>query len=217
MPPRPMLLCTVGTSLFFPNLNGLRDKLAAGALTDDLRPLAEAYRDSRWDDVADLLAPRDPAERLCGAEVNSITSLVRNNLIPADAGLFFFHSATDDGRAIAAVLVRLYSRRGHSPVEAVEIADLQDQDPKRFRTHGLRNLARQICRVVRERLRRRLRLQRHRRLQGPGRHSRPPRPEPRHPRLLHARALQRNHRLPAAARLPRLRGLDARQRTALRP
>src|SRR5205823_12850906 len=38
-----------------------------------------------------------------------------------------------------------------SPVEAVEVADLQDEDPKRFRTKGLRNLVRGLCRVVRER------------------------------------------------------------------
>jgi hypothetical protein len=31
------------------------------------------------------------------------------------------------------------------------VPDLQDQDPKRFRTKGLRNLARKICGVIRER------------------------------------------------------------------
>jgi putative CRISPR-associated protein (TIGR02619 family) len=148
--PRPILLSTVGTSLFYPNLAGLKDKLAAGALGDDLRPLAEAYRDRRWDEVAHLLAQREPSERLCGAEVNSIASLVKNNYVPPDAGLYFFHSASDDGRAIADVLTRLHRRRGHSPVEAVEVEDLQDQDPRRFRTHGLRNLARQLCRRIRE-------------------------------------------------------------------
>src|SRR5262249_58954322 len=34
--------------------------------------------------------------------------------------------------------------------EAVEVADLQDADPKRFRTDGLRNLARAVCKVVRD-------------------------------------------------------------------
>ena len=66
-------------------------------------------------------------------------------------GLFFLHSATPDGRAIAEVLARYYRARGHEPVEAVEIADLQDDDPKRFCTRGLRNLARIVCRVVQER------------------------------------------------------------------
>jgi hypothetical protein len=37
------------------------------------------------------------------------------------------------------------------PVELHSIADLQDQDPKRFRTKGLRNLAKTVCRIIRER------------------------------------------------------------------
>ncbi len=149
MLPRPVLLSTVGTSLFFPNLNGLKDKLASATILDDLRPIAEAYRDKRWDDLAERLFQRDAADRLLGAEVNSITSIVKNDYVQPDAALYFFHSATDDGRAIAAVLARLYRRKGHSSVQAVEIEDLQDQDPKRFRTHGLRNLARLICGAVR--------------------------------------------------------------------
>jgi putative CRISPR-associated protein (TIGR02619 family) len=149
MPPRPVLLCTVGTSLFVPNLNGLKDRLAAGTVPEDLHPLAEAYRDRRWDDVADLLAGRPATERFCGAEINSIASLTANAYVRPDAGLYFFHSATEDGRAVAAVLARLYRRQEHRPVETVEVEDLQDLDPKRFRTHGLRNLARALCRAVR--------------------------------------------------------------------
>jgi putative CRISPR-associated protein (TIGR02619 family) len=63
--------------------------------------------------------------------------------------LYFLHSDTPDGRHIAAILVEYFRGRGHAPVEAVQVADLQDQDPKRFRTQGLRNLARDLCRVVR--------------------------------------------------------------------
>jgi putative CRISPR-associated protein (TIGR02619 family) len=149
--PRPILLCTVGTSLFFPNLKGLADQLAAGKLADDKRPLAEAYRDKRWPDVARLLAALPPTERTCGAEINSIASTIDSGLAAADCGLFFFHSATDDGRAIARILVDFFHARGHRPVEKTEIEDLQDEDPRRFRTRGLRNLARELCRVVRER------------------------------------------------------------------
>ncbi len=149
--PRPILLCTVGTSLFFPNLKGLADQLAAGKLADDKRPLAEAYHDKRWPDVARALAALPPTERTCGAEINSIASTISSGLAAADCGLFFFHSATDDGRAIARILVEYFRHRGHQPVEATEIEDLQDEDPRRFRTRGLRNLARELCRVVRER------------------------------------------------------------------
>ena len=89
--------------------------------------------------------------RLCGAEVNSIASLVKHHYTPGDAAIFFFHSDTDEGRDIAGVLVRLFRDKGHDPVEAVPVPDLQDKDPKRFRTKGLRNLARLLCAKVRER------------------------------------------------------------------
>ena len=85
-----------------------------------------------------------------GAEVNSVTSLIANGYAPADVGIYFFHSDTPDGKQIAEVLVGLYAARGHAPVAAVAVPDLQDQDPKRFRTRGLRNLARLLCVKVRE-------------------------------------------------------------------
>ncbi len=90
-----ILLCTVGTSVFKPNLDGLAKQLADGTIRDALRPRA-------------LAKPRRDRAALPGA------------------------------------------RKGHAPVAAIEVADLQDSDPKRFRTRGLRNLARQVCRVVRE-------------------------------------------------------------------
>src|SRR5262249_11595371 len=90
------------------------------------------------------------SERLCGAEINSVASMIDKGYLPADCGLYFFHSATADGRKIATILRSYYRARGHSPVEAVEVTDLQDEDPKRFRTRGLRNLVRALCRVVRQ-------------------------------------------------------------------
>jgi len=154
---RPILLSTVGTSLFFPNLAGLKrtldDDVAKPvdrrSFTDDQRAVAEelipAYATEDWSSVAQLLGLLPSDHRACGAEINSITSLRKHAYIPSNAGLYFFHSDTDDGRAIADVLVRYYRACGHAPVEAVPIPDLQDKDPKRFRTHGLRNLAKLIC------------------------------------------------------------------------
>jgi len=160
--PRPILLCTVGTSLFFPNLAGLRRTMKDDETKPDdkklLKPavravapeLANAYDAKDWPTVARLLAQLPTTERLCGAEVNSIASLVANDYAPPDAGVFFFHSDTDDGRAIAAVLTDLFRSHGHSPVEAVPVPDLQDADPQRFRTRGLRNLARLLAAKVRD-------------------------------------------------------------------
>jgi putative CRISPR-associated protein (TIGR02619 family) len=81
----------------------------------------------------------------------SLTTMLAQGHVAPDAGLYFFHSATADGRNIAAILRAYYQARGHNPVEAVEVTDLQDEDPKRFRTKGLHNLVRALCRVVRER------------------------------------------------------------------
>jgi putative CRISPR-associated protein (TIGR02619 family) len=159
---RPILLCTVGTSLVYPNLAGLRKLLAderhlsdekktiAPALVPSAERLADAFAAKDWSGVADALADFPGTHRTCGAEVNSIASLIQHNYAPADAGIFFFHSDTDDGRDIAGALVRLFRKRGHDPVEAIAVPDLQDKDPKRFRTKGLRNLARLLCGKVRE-------------------------------------------------------------------
>ncbi|GIW82153.1 MAG: hypothetical protein KatS3mg105_3960 [Gemmatales bacterium] len=141
-----ILICTVGTSLFRPNLEALTD----GTIRDDLMGLAQAYREQDWLAVADELAKLSPSERHCGAEINSIASMIDRNYVPANCGLFFLHSDTDDGRNIAAILKSYYEVKRHAPVETIEVPDLQDQDSKRFRTKGLRNLARNICRVIRD-------------------------------------------------------------------
>jgi len=146
-----ILICTVGTSLFRPNLEGLKKDLLDGKVLPDRSPLAEAYQAGDWPAVARGLAALPPDERVCGAEINSVASMIDKGYVPADCGLFFLHSDTDDGRHIATVLTAWAHARGHAPVEAVAVPDLQDQDPKRFRTSGLRNLARLICAIVRAR------------------------------------------------------------------
>ncbi len=146
-----ILICTVGTSLFQPNLEALKKDLANDRLKPEYRPLAEAYQRGDWLGVAKAMHALPADDRVCGAEINSIASMVEKQYIPADCGLFFLHSSTDKGRDIAAILRHYYRDKGHAPVETVEVEDLQDGDPKRFRTKGLRNLARNICRIVWER------------------------------------------------------------------
>jgi putative CRISPR-associated protein (TIGR02619 family) len=146
-----ILICTVGTSLFRPNLEGLKRDLVDGRLREELRPLAEAYQQGDWSTTARELAQLSADDRLCGAEINSIASMVERAYVARDCGLFFLHSDTDDGRNIAAILKAYYQNTRHAPIETVRVSDLQDEDPKRFRTKGLRNLARQICGVIRDR------------------------------------------------------------------
>lgn len=150
MKSRQILLCTVGTSLFSPNLQGLARDLAVGTTPQSLRPLAEAHHREDWPAVALLLTTMDSHERICGAEINSVASLLDRGHVAPTCGMFFFHSDTEDGRRIGNILSDVYWLHGHAPVETVLVPDLQDADPRRFRTSGLRNLARCLCKVIRD-------------------------------------------------------------------
>jgi putative CRISPR-associated protein (TIGR02619 family) len=165
MPPPNILICTVGTSLFKPNLEGLPTSADYAAWAErarkqgELEPpsleavnaLRDAYANKNPQLIADALLQVKSTSRTCGAEINAIASMIDKEYVPANCGLFFLHSETDDGRSIAAILKSYYQSRNHAPVETIEVPDLQDQDPKRFRTKGLRNLARKICGVICER------------------------------------------------------------------
>ena len=78
MKPATTVICTVGTSLFKPNLAGLK--------TDDPDPtrkaLAAAFAAGDWAAVAAGLLKLEPTERLCGAEINSLASLVGKGMPP---------------------------------------------------------------------------------------------------------------------------------------
>ena len=146
MRPAHTVICTVGTSLFRPNLAGLR--------ADDPEPnrqaLARAYAAGNWEAVAAGLVTHGPTDRLCGAEINSLASLVAKGYAAADANLVFCHSDTADGQAIGRILEVYFRRAGHSSVQIRTITDLQDRDPRLSRTRGLRNLAREVCKVIRD-------------------------------------------------------------------
>jgi putative CRISPR-associated protein (TIGR02619 family) len=148
---RPILLCTLGTSLFRPNLERLRREAQEGTLREDWLPLSEAYARGDWSAVALALTRIPASERVCGAEINSVASMIQRGHSPPDCGLLLFHSATQDGHAVSLILEQYYKAQGHSPVERIEVPDLQDEDAKRFRTHGLRNLVRKLCGTIRER------------------------------------------------------------------
>ncbi len=145
----PVLVCTVGTSLFRPNLEGLKAQLAAGALPAEYRPLAEAYAQGNWSAVAAELAALSPDDRICGAEINSVASMIDKGYASPDCRLYFLHSQTEPGRQIADILQQYYSQCSRRSVKCIEVPDLQDEDPKRFRNKGLRHLAREIAAVVR--------------------------------------------------------------------
>jgi len=144
--PASTVISTVGTSLFFPNLSSLKRDDADAVRAE----LASAYAAKDWVRVAAALGGLSSQDRLCGAEINSLACLVDRVLVAKDANLFFCHSDTDEGRAIGEALKQYYLSAGHPVVELRQITDLQDADPRRFRTRGLRNLAKEICAVIRD-------------------------------------------------------------------
>ena len=150
MAPRSILISTVGTSLFRPNLENLRQSFEEQKCSVELLSLANAYTSRDWKTVGEALRALPPSDRICGAEINSITSMVEHHYVHPDCGLFFLHSDTPEGHNIAAVL-ESYFESTNSPVQTIAVINLQDEDPKRFRTKGLRALSREVCRVIRDR------------------------------------------------------------------
>src|SRR5262249_20692877 len=73
--------------------------------------LREAYSSKDPRPIADALRPLSPGSRTCGAEINSIASMIDKEYVPKDSGLFFLHSDTEDGRNIAAVLKNYYQSK----------------------------------------------------------------------------------------------------------
>lgn len=161
MTTRNTLISTVGTSLFYPNLANLPD--AAGYETwlakqparerehltcERVSALAMAYRERDPATIARALVALPPTTRLCGAEINSIADLMAHDYCEPGSTLYFCSSQTGDGQLVAQILGHYYGLRGVA-VRIETIPDLQDEDPKRFRTKGLRNLAKTVCRIIR--------------------------------------------------------------------
>ncbi len=126
------LICTVGTSLFYPNLKGLdpenhykrptrendlpakadlnaleRLDLPAdsGRLQSLLADLKSAFNSDDYARVAKLLAALPPELRLCGAEINSIDAMVRKGFLGENRhNIIFLVSDTPEGQAIGRIL-----------------------------------------------------------------------------------------------------------------
>lgn len=150
--PRNVLICTVGTSLKT-NLQRAAGEIARGGDPPEGvdRALLDAYARGDDDAVERELKKLDGSQRMCGAEINSITSMLEKGYVVPECELWFLRSDTEDGRRVGGWLQSYYRARGHRVVKTEAVEDLQDQDARRFRTRGLRNLARSMCRIVRER------------------------------------------------------------------
>lgn len=138
---RDVLICTVGTSLL-----GQVQRLEAD------HPLRVALGKNNPHQVAQALLQLAPSDRTCGAEINSVNSIVANGSLSTRAQLHLLVSDTEDGLKVGRCL-ELYFRNGRCPigfreVNVTKVEGLDDANPRRFRTDGLRELVRAVGGVI---------------------------------------------------------------------
>ncbi len=138
---RNVLICTVGTSLKG-NLQRANDK-----------KLSEFLAEGNVKGLSLELSAIEAEDHLSGAEINSITSILKKGLLSKRDYLYLLVSDTEDGILIGDVLEAYYGRRQNprcfDHVQNRVIEGLSDESPHRFRTEGLRNLVKTIAEVVR--------------------------------------------------------------------
>jgi len=141
---RNTLLCTVGTSLFESNLKNLSE--SSPNLPPNWRALKKYFEEKNYPLLAKELLKVDPNHRICGAEINTIEAAKIKEWLRIE-NLIFLVSDTEAGRDTGKVLKYYFEQRGDIPIKNIEvrgIEKLQDPNPKKFKTEGLRNLVQAI-------------------------------------------------------------------------
>jgi len=138
---RNVLICTVGTSLKGNMQRQENGRFSELMTAGNVKALSLA------------LSEIGAEERLAGAEINSITSILKKGLLTGREYLYLLVSDTEDGILIGDILKSYYGRhqnpRCFDYVQNRVIKGLSDESPHRFRTEGLRNLVKTIAEVVR--------------------------------------------------------------------
>ncbi|ABW66555.1 putative CRISPR-associated protein [Desulfosudis oleivorans] len=135
-----VLVCTVGTSL---------KKNLAHAPDEKLK---EWIGSANVQGIVSELSVIDPADRLNGAEINSITGILEKGLLDQRNALYLLVSDTEDGALTGRILKAYYENsknpRRFDKVETVTLEGLSDRSVFDFRTKGLRNLVKAIAEIV---------------------------------------------------------------------
>lgn len=135
---RDTLICTVGTSL----ITNLRRDTALHHYLESQNTKA----------LVTFLLETSPDDRICGAEINSIHSILKGKHLKKAGTLIFLISDTEDGKFTGQIL-RQYYMNSKNPDRFAEVdirivGGLTADDPNLFRNTGLRNLVRRISEVV---------------------------------------------------------------------
>ncbi len=143
MAQRNTLICTVGTSFFEGNLSRL------SATTPNAPPnwesIRNAYHQQNWKKLAAEMLKVQPTERICGAEINTIEEAKKKPWFTLE-NLVFLVSDTPNGKNTGECLRIYFEQRRDLNLRNVEyhiVEHLQDERPKDFKIHGLRNLVRE--------------------------------------------------------------------------
>ncbi|RMH71384.1 MAG: putative CRISPR-associated protein [Cyanobacteria bacterium J007] len=138
---RNTLICTVGTSL----LNNLK--------FSQNEEIKKAFENQNWNQLALLLLQQPNSARICGAEINSISSICEKGYLQNYLRLIFLVSDTDDGRNMGHLL-KLYYDNQKNPIKFQEETDvriltgLRDDNVQAFKKQGLKSLVREISTEV---------------------------------------------------------------------
>lgn len=122
----------------------------AGISESDHNELQALLQRRAWSQVATKLTQLDPMARICGAEINSVAEIVKREKISLEH-MHFLVSDTEDGEITGKLLENYFIERGIPGLQTVQpyrIEELQDANPSRFKTFGLRQLVRQIGELV---------------------------------------------------------------------
>jgi putative CRISPR-associated protein (TIGR02619 family) len=145
---RNTLVSTVGTSLLG-NIRG-RYNPDLGVKEEQQQVLQKHLANRDFGQLAREFTRIDPSARICGAEINSITEAVKRSKVQLE-NISFLVSDTDDGKFVGQFLEAYLIERGIEGLRTVTytpIEDLQDDKPARFKTYGLRNLVRELGKLV---------------------------------------------------------------------
>lgn len=138
---RQNLICTVGTSL----LNNLKNQ------DEEIKVLLKAQN---WNALSLWLLEQKNSDWVCGAEINSITSIINKNFIEQKQNLIFLVSDTDEGR-FTGQLLKLYYSNSKNPisfnyVDFKDLKGLRDDNVNLFQKKGLKNLVKEISQEARK-------------------------------------------------------------------
>lgn len=139
------LICTVGTSLFS-NLDRLKTKVDK---TDDEKLLIKYFDEKNLAELAKTMLRFQPSDRILGAEINTIEESRKKKWLDPER-IIFLVSDTENGKIIGAVLKNYFNNRRDIQLEAeyVVVEQLQDKVPADFKKYGLRNLVKELGKLV---------------------------------------------------------------------